>query len=110
CACRPAAEQLLQMGYFPCAPRRPSIAYSIELLEFLTLHDLRVSPNATAWSSTLQEFWQRRGCQVDEKTQSRKRLSNTIQWYTVLLDRVEAHVDAAVKGQTAAVVRADSGC
>ncbi|KZV99877.1 hypothetical protein EXIGLDRAFT_605214, partial [Exidia glandulosa HHB12029] len=56
CPCRPAAEQLLARGYFPCAPRRPSLAFNLEMLEFITLHSMNVAPNVTAWATTLQQY------------------------------------------------------
>lgn len=55
------------MGYFPCAPRRPTIAFSIALLDFLSLHDLHTAPNARAWADTLRQFWMRRGHVVNDK-------------------------------------------
>lgn len=49
------------MGYFPCAPKRPSLAFKIRLLEFIGIHTLNVAPNITAWATSLQQFWARRG-------------------------------------------------
>lgn len=70
CACRPAPEQLLALGFFPCAPRRPTVAFSLRLLDFLSLHDLHVAPNVRAWASTLKIFWTRRGHVANEKVRS----------------------------------------
>lgn len=61
CACRPAAAQLLDRGYFACAPIRPSLAFSLRMLEFISMHSLNVAPNVTAWACTLQQYWARRG-------------------------------------------------
>ncbi|KAH7096185.1 hypothetical protein BKA62DRAFT_39694 [Auriculariales sp. MPI-PUGE-AT-0066] len=44
CQCRPAADQLLAVGYFPCAPLRPTVAFSTRLLTFISIHSLRVPP------------------------------------------------------------------
>ncbi|KZV88481.1 hypothetical protein EXIGLDRAFT_583141, partial [Exidia glandulosa HHB12029] len=60
CDCMPAAYQLLAKGYFPCAPMSPSMAFSLDLLEFISIHSLNVAPNSTAWSHTLEAFWARR--------------------------------------------------
>lgn len=61
CSCLPAAEQLLLRGYFPSAPLRPTLAFSVRVLEFISLHSLNVAPNVTAWADTLQQYWARRG-------------------------------------------------
>lgn len=55
------------MGFFPCAPRRPTVAFSLRLLEFMALHDLHVAPNVRAWASTLRAFWMRRGHVSNDK-------------------------------------------
>lgn len=72
CSCAPACEQLLARGYFPCAPKSPSMAFSTALLEFISIHSLNVAPNSTAWSHTLETFWSRRGAQ------SRLRVSSSL--------------------------------
>ncbi|KZV91907.1 hypothetical protein EXIGLDRAFT_586847, partial [Exidia glandulosa HHB12029] len=56
CLCRPAAQQLVVKGYFPCAPIRPSLAFNLRLLEFISIHSLNVAPNVTAWAMTLESF------------------------------------------------------
>lgn len=65
CVCSPAADQLLAKGYFPSAPIRPSLAFSLRILEFISLHSLNVAPNVTAWAETLQQYWARRGFASD---------------------------------------------
>lgn len=47
--------QLLQWGLFPCAPVAPSLAVDMKLLEFSQSFFLRVSPNMTAMSTTLED-------------------------------------------------------
>ena len=47
--------QLLQRGLFPCAPVAPSLAVDKKLLEFSRSFFLRVSPNMTAMSTTLED-------------------------------------------------------
>lgn len=37
------------------------MAFSMALLEFISIHSLNVAPNSTAWSDTLETFWSRRG-------------------------------------------------
>ncbi|EJD49157.1 hypothetical protein AURDEDRAFT_59639 [Auricularia subglabra TFB-10046 SS5] len=86
------------MGYFPCAPKRPSLAFSIRLLEFISLHSLNVAPNITAWAATLEAFWARRGFVIQEKRAFRRRLGNAVHWYQVLVNSKEAAVRKALSG------------
>ena len=67
CECYPAGVQLVEMGYFPCAPVRPSFAFDINLLEFVTVGSHHMAPNVAGWSSTLQFFLSTRGYLVGEK-------------------------------------------
>ncbi len=67
CECYPAGVQLVEMGYFPCAPVRPTLAFDINLLEFVTIGSHHMAPNVTGWSSVLQYFLSIRGYLVGEK-------------------------------------------
>ncbi|KZV84032.1 hypothetical protein EXIGLDRAFT_624856 [Exidia glandulosa HHB12029] len=67
CDCNTAAEQLLRRGYFPCAPKRPSVAFSTRLVEFISIHSLNVAPNSTAWGASLQTMWARQGYVVEDR-------------------------------------------
>ena len=67
CECYPASVQLVEMGYFPCAPVRPTLAIDINLLEFVTIVSHHMAPNVMGWSSTLQEFLSLRGYLLSEK-------------------------------------------
>ena len=58
CKCSRAARQLLEMGYFPCAPYHPTLAVAIRMLQFVTKLFVRVSPNNTAWCATVEDFLQ----------------------------------------------------
>ncbi|EJD43333.1 hypothetical protein AURDEDRAFT_25598, partial [Auricularia subglabra TFB-10046 SS5] len=77
---------------FPCAPKRPSIAFSMPLLELISIHSLNVAPNSSAWAETLHMFWHRRAHMVDTSESLRKRLANALHWYQVLLNRVDCHL------------------
>ncbi|KZV81541.1 hypothetical protein EXIGLDRAFT_568755, partial [Exidia glandulosa HHB12029] len=81
---------------FPCAPKRPSLAFSMRILEFIALHSLNVAPNVTAWAATFQGYWDRRGYVVRETTAFRKRLANALHWYEVLLNEKEAAVEQSL--------------
>jgi CxC1 like cysteine cluster associated with KDZ transposases len=56
CTCKEPALQLLQHGFFPCAPQQPSLAVDLGVLDFA--HDLFINaaPNTTAWCETLEGF------------------------------------------------------
>jgi hypothetical protein len=56
CDCKPAGVQLVELGYFPCAPVRPSLAVDINFLEFVTTASHYMAPNVLGWASTLHEF------------------------------------------------------
>jgi hypothetical protein len=67
CKCYPASIQLLDIGYFPCAPVRPTLAFDINLLELVTIASHYMALNVTGWSSSLQEFLSIRGYPLGEK-------------------------------------------
>jgi len=55
------------MGYFPCALVHPTLAFDINLLEFVTIRSHHMAPNITGWSSILQYFLSICGYLVGEK-------------------------------------------
>ncbi|KZV85256.1 hypothetical protein EXIGLDRAFT_583908, partial [Exidia glandulosa HHB12029] len=65
------------------------------LLELISIHSLNVAPNVTAWASTLETFWYRRGYTVAEKRVFRTRLGNALHWYQVVKNQMEAAVSRA---------------
>ena len=67
CECYPASVQLVEMGYFPCAPVRPTLTFDINLLEFVTIASHHMAPNVMGWSSSLQEFLSLRGYLLSKK-------------------------------------------
>ncbi|KAJ7607705.1 hypothetical protein FB45DRAFT_717087, partial [Roridomyces roridus] len=56
CACTPAADQLLEVGLFPCAPVRLSVAVDVRVLDMVRRLFLRVAPNNTAYTEAYEEF------------------------------------------------------
>src|ERR1700679_2692848 len=58
------------MGYFPCAPIRPMLAFDINLLEFVTIALHNMAPNITGWSSTLHYFLSIRRYMFGEKVRA----------------------------------------
>ena len=61
CKCRPAAVQLVEIGLFPCAPYRPTLAVDINVLDFVRTLFFNISPNVTAWCKTMEAFLMARG-------------------------------------------------
>jgi len=78
CECYPASVQLVEMGYFPCAPVRPTLTFDINLLELVTIASHHMAPNVTGWSSSLQEFLLLRGYLLGEKVCGTVRTVNSI--------------------------------
>ncbi|KAF9503995.1 hypothetical protein BS47DRAFT_1308978, partial [Hydnum rufescens UP504] len=57
CTCRPAPQQFIQQGLFPCAPVFPKLAIELDMLELAAgLFFVNALPNETAWAATLMEF------------------------------------------------------
>lgn len=61
CPCFLAAEQLVDLGLFPCAPLQPSLAVCLNMLEFASSLFMFGVPNERAWVATLHAFLQKRG-------------------------------------------------
>ena len=56
CTCKDLALQLLQRGFFPCAPQQPSLAIDLGVLDFAQDLFINAAPNTTAWCETLEGF------------------------------------------------------
>ena len=67
CVCSPAPTQLVSHGFFPWAPLVPTLAVDIEMLQFLHELFVRVPPNNTAWTETLEAFWAQRQCTLNTR-------------------------------------------
>ncbi|KZS89187.1 hypothetical protein SISNIDRAFT_395865, partial [Sistotremastrum niveocremeum HHB9708] len=93
CACRPASSQLLARGLFPCAPLEPSLAVQIPVLQLVTKLFLRVAPNISAFSETLEEFLADRNYKLKTKDSLRRRFSNALLWFNYLEDTLETNID-----------------
>ncbi|KAF9514343.1 hypothetical protein BS47DRAFT_1295269 [Hydnum rufescens UP504] len=61
CLCRTAGIQLIECGLFPCAPLCPSLAVSLDMLEFVASLFLNMAPNERAWGATVVEYLRARG-------------------------------------------------
>lgn len=65
CSCHLAAERLVEQGLFPCAPLAPSLAVSLDVLEFACDLYLHFAPNDRAFVGSLRKFLQARGYSFD---------------------------------------------
>ncbi|KAF9512578.1 hypothetical protein BS47DRAFT_1248895, partial [Hydnum rufescens UP504] len=56
CKCRPAVVQLVQCGFFTCSPVRPTLAVSLNMLEFIAKLFLHIAPNERGWAAMLVKY------------------------------------------------------
>lgn len=56
CQCQPAPSQLMNQGFFACAPTYPSLAVDLKLLKFTRLQFITMSPNVTGWCKATEMF------------------------------------------------------
>lgn len=61
CTCSSIVLQLLQQGFFPCAPNEPTLAVDLAVLDFAQELFVNTAPNTTAWCETLESFLSARG-------------------------------------------------
>ncbi|KAJ3792782.1 hypothetical protein GGU11DRAFT_653413, partial [Lentinula aff. detonsa] len=94
CQCHPAAVQLVEQGLFPCAPLYPSLAVDLRVLDFARRLFLRISPNTTAWSETLEEFLHSQGFQMKGEDPLRRQFGNALHWYDSLQIATAKSVDS----------------
>ncbi|KII90299.1 hypothetical protein PLICRDRAFT_78542, partial [Plicaturopsis crispa FD-325 SS-3] len=92
CECHSAALQLLNQGMFPCAPRAPSLAVDVRVLEFVTALFVRMPPNTTAWCDALESFLDGRGYKLDTRNSIRRRFGNALLWYGSLVNATKGCV------------------
>ncbi|KIK22862.1 hypothetical protein PISMIDRAFT_101701 [Pisolithus microcarpus 441] len=67
CPCVPTAVQLLQMGFFPCAPLGPTLAISLPVLSLVRQLFMCMPLNISAWSESLEAYLGGMGYEVDTK-------------------------------------------
>ncbi|KAE9388317.1 hypothetical protein BT96DRAFT_1074276, partial [Gymnopus androsaceus JB14] len=74
----------------------PSLAVELQVLNLVTSLFLRISPNHTAVSSTLEAFLEDRGYVMKGEDPLRRRFSNALQWYNTLQDRASHFIDELI--------------
>ncbi|KAK7444534.1 hypothetical protein VKT23_015212 [Stygiomarasmius scandens] len=82
--CNLAISQLIQSGLFPCAPKQPTLAVDVRMLDFVSRLFLRVSPNHTAWCSAVEDFLRCQGYRLQGKDPLQRRFGNALQWFSSL--------------------------
>ncbi|KAF9512993.1 hypothetical protein BS47DRAFT_1273608, partial [Hydnum rufescens UP504] len=58
---RSAPEQLMEIGYFPCAPVYPTLAVSLDMLELVSILFVHSAPNERAWAATITKYLKNHG-------------------------------------------------
>jgi hypothetical protein len=101
CNCRPASVQLIELGFFPSAPARPSAAFDVNLLDLIILQCHNSAPNITAWSQALEGFWAERQYYLSPEGSSRRRLGSALLWFQILRQRITAATSAVISGSPA---------
>ena len=67
CSCAPAAQQLIHMGYFPCAPLAPTLAVCLKVLTLVKHLFVHMPPNTSAWCEAFESYLGGMGYSVDAK-------------------------------------------
>ncbi|KAF9504456.1 hypothetical protein BS47DRAFT_1277394, partial [Hydnum rufescens UP504] len=96
CQCQPAATQLIQHGIFPCAPVWPSLAVSLDMLEFVAELFVHVAPNKRAWAATLEKYLNVCGYQFAAKDSLCCRFTNALSHYQMLVHLVDIEISKIV--------------
>ncbi|KAJ7107138.1 hypothetical protein C8R44DRAFT_542311, partial [Mycena epipterygia] len=87
CKCAPAAEQLLRAGLFPSTPWHPTLAVDARVLQLVMGLVVRIVPNNTAWSATLETFLEGLGFTLTNEGCLRQLFVSCLEWYTHLRHR-----------------------
>ncbi|KAG6807512.1 hypothetical protein H0H92_008315 [Tricholoma furcatifolium] len=112
CQCTPAhgaPQQLLEAGYFACAPLLPSLAVSLKVLDFVSELFLHMAPNNTAWCKATERFLDRMGYKLPTEGSLRKRFGNALVWYNSLKDQVANCVQSSIARARQSLLNLDDG-
>lgn len=97
CSCAPAAVQLVGRGLFPCSPIAPTLAVDLQLLQFARQLFLRMPPNVTGFTETMEAFF----CDMGYKLVTRVRV---MQYYHITCANQSTGYTATTIWERAAVV------
>src|ERR1700676_3006294 len=104
CACHPTAVQLIEHGYFPCAPLYPTLAVSLDMLEFTIALFLRMAPNERAWAETMVEYLKACGHEFATGDSFRRHFANALAYYQLLVRLVNAEVAQIIEVEKGEIV------
>jgi CxC1 like cysteine cluster associated with KDZ transposases len=103
CKCRPAPVQLVQHGFFPCSPVHPTLAVSLDMLEFITELFLHIVPNERGWAAMLVKYLKTRGYRFMTADSFRCCFANALAHYQQLVRLINAEVGKLVDRSQALV-------
>ncbi|KAI6015677.1 hypothetical protein EDC04DRAFT_2870454 [Pisolithus marmoratus] len=92
CPCEPTALQLLQMGFFPCAPLGPTLTVSLQVLSLVQQLFMCMPPNVLAWCESLEAYLGGMGYKVDTKGGLHRRFGNAYHWYCILKISLDEYI------------------
>ncbi|KAH6866010.1 hypothetical protein BKA70DRAFT_1380820 [Coprinopsis sp. MPI-PUGE-AT-0042] len=92
CSCS-AAVHLVQLGFFPSSPKRPSFAVDLRMLDFAQDLSFRSSFNVTAWCGAMEANLSKRGYILDGKDVIRRKFSMAMKWYIYMVAQADLVVD-----------------
>ncbi|KAH6911877.1 hypothetical protein BKA70DRAFT_1423629 [Coprinopsis sp. MPI-PUGE-AT-0042] len=84
CSCS-VTSNLINVGFFPSTPIRPTVAFDIKMLSFMHELHVRCSPNISGWSSALETFLQGLGFSLASTDSLRRKIATSLRWYRFLL-------------------------
>ncbi|KAF8342109.1 uncharacterized protein EI90DRAFT_2903948 [Cantharellus anzutake] len=110
CHQRPVADQLLARGLFPCAPCKPSLAFSLEMLEFASQFFVHMAPNNHAFVATIEVVLAANGFPFQTEDSLQRRFSNALLHYQILIWEVDAEVQRLAREPSIGQCRCYSPC
>jgi CxC1 like cysteine cluster associated with KDZ transposases len=93
CKCRPAQVQLVQHGFFPCSPVHPTLAVSLDMLEFVAELFLHIAPNERDWAAMLVKHLRAHGYHFVTADSLHHCFANALAHYQQLVRLVDAEVE-----------------
>ncbi|KAF9506407.1 hypothetical protein BS47DRAFT_1367376 [Hydnum rufescens UP504] len=109
CTCRPAPQQLVQMGYFPCSPVYPTLAVSLDMLKLVSTLFVLAVPNERAWATTITKYLKNHGHEFATGDALQHRFSSALSQYQVLMQLVDGEMGKIIddaREKTTAMFRA----
>jgi len=92
CSHNTAARQLVRRGLFPCSPLAPTLAVSMDMLEFVSELFVNMAPNERAWAASLTKYLKARGHEFATGDSLRRRFANALAHYQLLIRLVKAEM------------------